>query len=99
MNCALIFTHCDQDSELTNEYAVEWYNDGMVGNEGLPEIPGERIFLFKGKSGQGGDKTTHEEISQWITSMLPPPAAAAKVKKVVYEEYVADCAGTGNEAM
>ena len=84
---------------MNNEYAAGWYNEGMVGNEGLPEIPGHRIFLFKGKSGQGGDMTTHEEISQWITTMLPPPAEAAKIKKVVYEEYVADCAGTGNEAM
>ena len=84
---------------MTTEYATEWYNDGMIGNEGLPTIPGNRIFLFKGKRGQGGDMTAHEEISQFVNSMLPPPIAAAKIKKVVYEEYVADCCNTGNSSM
>ena len=42
--------------------------------------------------------TSHEEITQWITSMLPPPAAVAAVKQVDYDEYVSDCS-MGNPAM
>ena len=45
------------------EYAQEWYATGMTNNEGLPEITNNRIFLFKGKKGQGGEMTTTEEIT------------------------------------
>ena len=43
-------------------YAQKWYSEGMTNNEGLPAIPNNRIFLFKGKNGQGGEMTTTEEI-------------------------------------
>ena len=65
-NVVLVFTHCDQDKELDVDYAQEWYTMGMTNNEGLPEIPNNRIFLFKGKTGQGGEMTTTEEITTWI---------------------------------
>ena len=55
------------------EYAQEWYATGMTNNEGLPEITSNRIFLFKGKKGQGGEMTTTEEITKWIRGNLPPP--------------------------
>ena len=61
-NVVLIFTHCDQDQEMDINYAQEWYSIGMTNNEGLPAIPNERIFLFKGKNGQGGVMTTTDEI-------------------------------------
>ena len=54
------------------EYAAEWYTTGMTNNEGLPDIPSDRIFLFRGKSGQGGEMTTHEEIETWIYDKLAP---------------------------
>ena len=66
------------------EYAGEWYNMGMTSDPGLPEMPGDRIFLFRGKSGQGGEETTHDEIKNWITSKLPPVQQRAAVKKVDY---------------
>ena len=53
-------------------YAQEWYSIGMTNNEGLPEIPNNRIFLFKGKNGQGGEMTTTDEIQNWIFNNLPP---------------------------
>ena len=70
-NTVLIFTHCDQDDEFNEEYGVEWYNDGMLENTGLPEITQDRIFCFRAKDGQGGARTTHEELSAWVTSKLP----------------------------
>ena len=54
------------------EYAQSWYAEGMTNNEGLPEIPKNRIFLFRGKKGQGGEMTTTEEIETWIYDKLPP---------------------------
>ena len=57
-NVAIVFTHCDEDAVLNVAYAEEWYNDGMLEQMGLPEIRGNRIFLFKGESGQGGARTT-----------------------------------------
>ena len=53
------------------EYAQEWYTTGMTHNGGLLAIPNNRIFLFKGKNGQGGEMTTTEEISAWISGNLP----------------------------
>ena len=64
---------------MDTAYAKDWYEIGMTDNDGLPEIPEDRIFLFKGKSGNGGELTTHEEITQWITSKLPPPEKEAQV--------------------
>ena len=53
-------------------YAQDWYSEGMTNNEGLPAISNDRIFLFKGKQGQGGEMTTTEEIENWIYAKLPP---------------------------
>ena len=64
------------------EYAQEWYNMGMTSDPDLPTMSGDRIFLFKGKSGQGGAETTHDEIKNWIKSKVPPVRERAAVKKV-----------------
>ena len=77
------------------EYAQEWYTTGMTHNEGLLEIPNNRIFLFKGKKGQGGEMTTTEEIRAWISGNLPPREKEAEVKEVDYQEYVEEAAGSG----
>ena len=81
------------------EYAQEWYTTGMTNNEGLPEIPNDRIYLFKGKNGQGGEMTTHEEITAWISSNLPPREKEAEVIELDYQGYVEEAAGSGNGAM
>ena len=83
-NCAIIFTHCDEDMSIDQPYAEEWYNDGMLDHVNLPEIRGNRIFLFKGENGQGGAATTPEQLAQWVNSMLPPPSAYARLKKIDY---------------
>ena len=67
LNTVLIFSHCDQDDEFNAEYGVEWYNDGMLENTGLPEITQDRIFCFKSKAGKGGVATSHEELNAFIT--------------------------------
>ena len=98
-NVALVFTHCDEDAQLDVEYAEEWYNDGMLDQMGLPEIRGNRIFLFKGENGQGGARTTPEEITQWVSSVLPPPSAYARLKPIDYASFINENAACGNEAM
>ena len=35
-NTVLIFTHCDQDTQMNAEYGVEWYNEGLIATAGLP---------------------------------------------------------------
>lgn len=46
---------------------MEWYNPGLIeGIEGMPELTQDRIYLFKGADGAGGDRTTTDEISAWI---------------------------------
>ena len=70
-NTVVIFTHCDQDDEFDAEYGLDWYNEGMLEDTGLPEITQDRIFCFRAKDGQGGARTTHEELSAWVTSKLP----------------------------
>ena len=80
-------------------YAQDWYSEGMTNNEGLPAISNDRIFLFKGKKGQGGEMTTNEEITGWISSNLPPREKEAEVKEVDYQEYIEEAAGSDNGAM
>ena len=98
-NVAIVFTHCDEDAALDVAYAEEWYNDGMLEQMGLPEIRGNRIFLFKGESGQGGARTTPEEITQWVNSLLPAPSAYARLKEIDYSSFINENAACGNEAM
>ena len=71
----------------------------MLDEMGLPEIRGNRIFLFKGVNGQGGAATTHEEITQWVSSVLPPPSEHARLKEIDYASFMAENAASGNEAM
>ena len=37
----------------------------------MPEVAKERIFLFKGEDGQGGTATTHNELADFIRSIIP----------------------------
>lgn len=62
----------------------------MLDDTDGPEINGDRIFLFKGRDGQGGDETTHEEIKNWITSRLPPVEERADVINVDYDKYISE---------
>ena len=79
---------------------MEWYNEGMLENTGLPEITPDRIFCFRGKNGQGGAATTHEELSAWVTSKLPRTEAdKARIKNIDYADYCHNMADSGNEAM
>ena len=99
-NTVLIFTHCDQDDEFNEEYGVEWYIDGMLENTGLPEITQDRIFCFRAKDGQGGAATTKEELSAFITSMLPQEEQdKAMIKNIDYARYCETMFASGKEAM
>ena len=60
----------------------------MIDDADLPEMTADRIFLFRGKDGQGGAETTHEELKNWITSKLPPIEGRAEVKNVDYDKYI-----------
>ena len=51
-----------------------------------PEIEDDQIFLFKKENGEGGAATTHEELTQWVISKLPPPSAYAWLRKISKEE-------------
>ena len=64
----------------------------------MPEITGDRIFLFKGRDGQGGAETTHEELKNWITSKLPPIEKRAGVNNVDYDKYISEALNSENEA-
>ena len=98
-NVALVFTYCDQDTEFDRDYAHEWFHEGIKIKEiGMPEIAKDRIFLFKGQDGQGGSKTTHEELSSWIKSIIVPEQAAT-IQAINYEELVADGMASGNQEM
>jgi len=67
-NTALVFTFCDQDTEFDKNYAMEWYNPGLIeGIEGMPSLSEDRIFMFRGSTGAGGEATTSEEIMDWVT--------------------------------
>ena len=44
----------------------------MLDDTDGPEMSTDRIFLFRGRDGQAGTETTHEEIKNWISSKLPP---------------------------
>ena len=59
----------------------------MLDDTDGPEMSSDRIFLFKGRAGQGGEETTHEEIKNWITSKLPPVEARADVINVDLDKY------------
>ena len=80
----MLFTHCDEDVAHDRDYAEDWYNNGMLDQMELPEIRGDRIFLFKGKNGQGGTATTHEQLTQWVNSMVPPSNEYAQLKQIDY---------------
>ena len=62
----------------------------MLDDTDGPEINGDRIFLFKGRDGQGGNETTHEEIKNWIISKLPPVEERADVINVDYDKYISE---------
>lgn len=79
-NCALVFTFCDQVNEFDKSDAEEWYNEGLNMTD-LPKMTQERIFLFRGKDGQGGQMTTHSELARWVKSMLPKSEQNSRVKQ------------------
>ena len=57
---------------MDEEYAEQWFDMLIEGAEDLPQIPKERMFLFKGRDKGQQKATTTEELQLWITSMLPP---------------------------
>ena len=79
-NVALVFTHCDESLWFDKDYAHEWYSEGIQhDNLGMPSIAKERIFLFKGKDGQGGPMTTHNELVNFIQSIIPRKEEQARL--------------------
>ena len=71
-NVALVFTCCDQSTWFDKDYAHMWYSEGIDHDDlGMPAISKERIFLFKGADGQGGSMTTHNELMDFIQSIIP----------------------------
>ena len=69
---------------MDKEFALEWYNEGLLSDPELPTFDESRVFLYRGKGGQGGTETTHDEIKQWIVSKMPPVEKRAEVKPVDY---------------
>ena len=54
----------------------------------MPTVAEERIFLFRGKDGQGGPMTTHNEIVAFIQSIMPRKEKEARLKPVDFAEFV-----------
>ena len=51
---------------------MEWYDPGLIGGmEGVPKMPPERVFLFRGKDGPAGQATTTAEVTSWVLDMVP----------------------------
>ena len=66
-NVMLVFTCCDQSLWFDKEYARKWYHEGIDHDDlGMPAVADERILLFNGEDGQGGTKTTHNELVEFI---------------------------------
>ena len=70
----------------------------MHENLGMPEVSKDRIFLFKGKDGQGGLSTPHAEIKSWVKNLIVPEQAA-QIQRLDYEELVADAMASNNQQM
>ena len=68
----------------------------MLNDADLPVMTGDRIFLFKGRDGQGGAETTHEEIKYWITSKLPPIEERASVINFDWDKYISEAGNSEN---
>ena len=62
--CAVVFTFADEKTTFNIEYGKRWYEELILGVEGMPSIPQERIYLFKGNgnSAQNISATTTEEL-------------------------------------
>ena len=54
----------------------------------MPTVAMERIFLFKGIDGQGGPMTTHNEIVDFIQSILPRKEGYARLAQIDFAEFV-----------
>ena len=54
----------------------------------MPYVAKERIFLFKGKDGQGGPATTHKELIDFIASMIPRKEGQARLAQVDFAKFV-----------
>ena len=55
-----------------------------------------RILLFSGYDSVNGHATTTQELSQFITSCLPPPYKSTRVKPFNYTEYLVVAKECGN---
>ena len=79
-NVALVFTHCDASKDINVDYVYEWFTEGIkLDDLGMPTVTKERIFLFKGKDGQGGPMTTHNELVNFIQSIIPRKEEQARL--------------------
>ena len=54
----------------------------------MPAVAKERIFLFKGEDGQGGTATTHNELVDFIRSIIPAKEEQARLAQVDFAEFV-----------
>ena len=110
----MVFTFCDEinpkkkpkpgESVFDEDYAHDWYNNALrkdaQGREvpGIPTIPKERIFFFKGEEGFTPETTT-EEISGFITGCLPAADQATSVKNFSYTNYLKTAKESGNSEL
>ena len=63
--------------------------------EGIPEVPKDRIFLFRGEDGYS-PKTTTDELVQFIRHCMPPPEHACRIKRFDYRSYLNTIKNSGN---
>ena len=78
-NVVIVFTFCDEintkkrGGAIDKDYLCKWYNETLIKSksaykvEGIPTVPKERIFMFKGEERDANTpETTTQEINQFI---------------------------------
>ena len=111
-NVVIVFTFCDEinpkkrGGTIDLDYLHKWYNETLIKSksatniEGLPfpEIPKERIFMFKGEDKDANNpETTTQEINQFILNNIPDEANATK--KFNYAKYLISMKCSNNSDM
>ena len=84
-NVVIVFTFCDEINPKKRGGAIDlnylhgWYNDTLIKSksaqavEGIPTVPKERIFMFKGEERDANTpETTTQEINEFIMRNIPP---------------------------
>ena len=99
-NLCVVFTFCDEINPNKSEhfdmnYAHDWFNNAISRSKcgdnigGIPEIPKDRIFFFKGEEGWTPE-TTSQEFTQFVRKCLRTSKQAADFNHFNLDNYMAN---------